>query len=209
MAHIFRRALQSFFRRKCNNILVNNYVNVPYLLRTLTTGKILANNYEGDGKTTVTILNRELKHLIMIDTFSNYGFRLSNGVFAMGPMAAFPRTILQWNVRDATEITPESLALFCLLEPKLDILVIGTGDTRLVLKKEVLTFLKLCKIPTEILGTKEACSTFNFLNAEGRYVAGAFIPPVKLMPFEDEFKILSNTESMDYYGPVPTPKIES
>lgn len=32
-------------------------------------------------------------------------------------------------------------------------------------------------INVEVLGTEQACATFNFLNAEGRMVGGALLPP--------------------------------
>ena len=36
--------------------------------------------------------------------------------------------ILSWNVEDHKEINEKSLSLFKLLDPKIDILIIGTGD---------------------------------------------------------------------------------
>lgn len=48
-------------------------------------------SYEGDGKTKVSILNQELDLGLMIDAFSQNGFRLNNGLNVIGPMAIFPR----------------------------------------------------------------------------------------------------------------------
>lgn len=89
------------------------------------------------------------------------------------------RTVLSWAVADLNDITEESLSLFTVLEPKIDILVIGIGDRT----KDLSFYTKLHpfavkhKLNLEILPTSQACSTFNFLNSEGRYVAGALIPP--------------------------------
>jgi hypothetical protein len=47
------------------------------------------------------------------------GFRLNNGMYVLGPMAIFPRTVLSWNVGSVDEINEDSLSLFCLLEPKI------------------------------------------------------------------------------------------
>lgn len=47
--------------------------------------------YHGDGKTKVNILNRELDLGLMINTYSQDGFRLNNGLNIVGPMAIFPR----------------------------------------------------------------------------------------------------------------------
>ena len=52
-------------------------------------------------------------------SFLQTGFRLNNGVFVMGPMAIFSKSVLCWNVRTVIDITPESLSAFYLLEPKL------------------------------------------------------------------------------------------
>lgn len=47
--------------------------------------------YDGDGKTKVNILNRELDLGLMINSYSQYGFRLNNDFKVVGPMAIFPR----------------------------------------------------------------------------------------------------------------------
>ncbi|CAL1264411.1 unnamed protein product [Larinioides sclopetarius] len=158
--------------------------------RSLNTTKCTWDNYEGDGKTTVTILNREHRHLILFDSLTEIGFKLNNGIFAVGPVAAFPRTILQWNVPSVEHITEESLSLFVVLEPKIDIFVLGTGDKLKLPKPEVIEFLKSKKIAVEILPTEKACATFNFLNAEGRCIGGAFIPPENVNVYKaDDLKL--------------------
>lgn len=48
-------------------------------------------SYEGDGKTSVSILNKETENGLMINAFSQMGFRLNNGMMVVGPMAIFPR----------------------------------------------------------------------------------------------------------------------
>lgn len=47
------------------------------------------------------------------------GFRLNNGMYVLGPMAIFPRTVLSWNVGNVHAINEDSLLLFCLIEPKI------------------------------------------------------------------------------------------
>lgn len=48
-------------------------------------------SYHGDGKTKVNILNQELDLGLMINSYSQFGFRLNNGLNVVGPMAIFPR----------------------------------------------------------------------------------------------------------------------
>ncbi|XP_076360586.1 NADH dehydrogenase [ubiquinone] 1 alpha subcomplex assembly factor 3 [Tachypleus tridentatus] len=144
-------------------------------------------SYEGDGKTTVTILNTEEQEGILINSYSTIGFRLNNGLFVFGPMAVFPRSVLQWNVKNVEDIHPDSLSLFYLLEPKIDLLIVGTGGVRSnKIDYSVIKFMASKKINMEILPTHQACSTFNFLNAEHRSVAAALIPPETVEYTEDD-----------------------
>ncbi|GBL80903.1 NADH dehydrogenase [ubiquinone] 1 alpha subcomplex assembly factor 3 [Araneus ventricosus] len=126
----------------------------------------------------------------MFDSLTEMGFKLNNGIFVIGPVAAFPRTVLQWNVPSVEYMTVESLSLFAVLEPKLDIFILGTGDKLTLPKPEVIEFLKSKKIAVEILPTEKACATFNFLNVEGRCIGGAFMPAENINVYaEDGFKL--------------------
>ena len=49
-------------------------------------------------------------------------------MFVFGPMAIFPTSVLGWLVRGVSEITPESLALFRLVSPRPDIVLVGVGS---------------------------------------------------------------------------------
>ncbi|KAJ8683693.1 hypothetical protein QAD02_019485 [Eretmocerus hayati] len=137
-------------------------------------------SYEGDGKTTVTILNKNFDYGLMIDSVSERGFVLNNCMRIVGPMIMFPKTMLSWNVASSPEMTEESLCLFLNLEPKLDILVIGLDDEypyNAPFLQNLRELFKRHKIPTEILPVYHACSVFNFVNSENRYAAAALIPP--------------------------------
>ncbi|XP_018319641.2 NADH dehydrogenase [ubiquinone] 1 alpha subcomplex assembly factor 3 [Agrilus planipennis] len=139
-------------------------------------------------KSTVSILNNELDLGLMINSYSEVGFRLNNDFTILGPVILFPRSALSWNVGSINDITEESLSLFTVLEPKIDLLVLGTGDKieDTSFHKKIFPFLKKHKINLEILPTDQACSTFNFLNSEGRYIAAALIPPTKFTPTDHE-----------------------
>ncbi|XP_054739500.1 NADH dehydrogenase [ubiquinone] 1 alpha subcomplex assembly factor 3 [Anastrepha obliqua] len=144
--------------------------------------------YDADGKTKVSIFNTEQDHGLMITGFSQFGFRLNNDMVIMGPMAIFPRSVLSWNVSSYEDINEDSLAFFCTLEPKIDILIIGIGDQPVTqaLSKVIIEFMKKQKINIEILRTEQACATFNFLNAESRMVASALIPPLHISYNEND-----------------------
>lgn len=48
-------------------------------------------SYEGDGKTTATILNKDLENGLLINSISKVGFRLNNEMLVIGPIVIFPR----------------------------------------------------------------------------------------------------------------------
>ncbi|EDS29948.1 conserved hypothetical protein [Culex quinquefasciatus] len=159
-------------------------------VRNICTGltRLSTATYEGDGKTSVTILNKEADVGLLINSYSQVGFRLSNDMVVLGPMALFPRTVLSWNVESHEDINEQSLSLFAALEPKVDILIVGIGDHPMTpaFGKKVISFMAKHKINVEVLNTEQACATFNFLNAEGRVVAAALIPPVTMRINEDD-----------------------
>lgn len=72
----------------------------------------------------------------------------------MGPIVIFPKTIYSWNIEDHKEINEKSLSIFKHLEPKIDILVIGTGDNYSKIDPEIPKWLIRNKINNfEILKT--------------------------------------------------------
>ncbi|KAJ6668186.1 hypothetical protein lerEdw1_015563 [Lerista edwardsae] len=127
-------------------------------------------------KTTIQHLERESPDIMFIEAYTNRGFTIS-GDSVVGPCAVLPRAILQWNVGTYKDITAESLSLFRLLEPRIEILVLGTGDRVERLDPAVLKLMRQCGIAVEIQDTPNACATFNFLTSERRMTAAGLIPP--------------------------------
>ncbi|XP_015519920.2 NADH dehydrogenase [ubiquinone] 1 alpha subcomplex assembly factor 3 [Neodiprion pinetum] len=157
--------------------------NMRQTIRKIHSSSIICKSaYEGDGKTTISILNRDEVYGLMINSYSKIGFRLNNGISIIGSLAIFPRSVLSWKVNTIDDVNEETLSLFTILDPKPDILVIGTGDPHSNIKvdKKLALFAKKFKMNMEIVPTCQACPIFNFLNAEGRFVAAALIPPANL-----------------------------
>ena len=96
---------------------------------------------------------------------------------------------MSWNIESFEAINDKTLSLFCVLEPKIDVLVIGTGDQTITpeFSKKIIAFMRRYGINVEVLPTEQACTTFNFLNGEGRMVAAAIIPPVLLSVSESDY----------------------
>lgn len=82
-------------------------------------------NYLSEGKTVVQFINHKIPNKLYLHSYNQLGFRLSNELFVYGPMALFPRFVLGWNIKDHTSINEDSLALFYLMVPKIDILIMG------------------------------------------------------------------------------------
>lgn len=104
-----------------------------------------------------------------------------------------------------------------MLEPKIDVLVVGTGNqsSSPEISRRIIKFIKAFGINVEVLRTEQvkrfsniyillylfiyffkACATFNFLNTENRMVAAALIPPVHISYNENDLlqKKLRNKE---------------
>ncbi|CAG9577129.1 unnamed protein product [Danaus chrysippus] len=85
--------------------------------------------YEGEGKTTVRVINQETDLGLMIDSYGT-------------------------------------------------VLGLETDDRNVM--QTVFKATRELKLNVELQTVEHACSTFNFLNSEGRSVAGALIPPLHL-----------------------------
>ncbi|XP_027989262.1 NADH dehydrogenase [ubiquinone] 1 alpha subcomplex assembly factor 3 isoform X1 [Eptesicus fuscus] len=71
-------------------------------------------------RTHISVLQREAPHAAYIESYSSRGF-VVNGNRVLGPCALLPHSVLQWNVGSHLDITEESLSLFWMLEPPLDL----------------------------------------------------------------------------------------
>ncbi|XP_012270880.1 NADH dehydrogenase [ubiquinone] 1 alpha subcomplex assembly factor 3 isoform X2 [Orussus abietinus] len=90
-------------------------------VRKLHTASLLK-GYEGEGKTTATVLNIDYSYGLMIDGCSVLGFQLNNGINVIGPMIIFPKTVLNWNIASSEHMNEDSFALFSVLYPQVDIM---------------------------------------------------------------------------------------
>uniref|UniRef100_A0A1I8BVK3 NADH dehydrogenase [ubiquinone] 1 alpha subcomplex assembly factor 3 n=1 Tax=Meloidogyne hapla TaxID=6305 RepID=A0A1I8BVK3_MELHA len=175
----------------------------------------------GDGdvgpSSRVTLLSKDMEaeNMSAILTVSSVGFRLVDKSFLFGPIAVFPKTTLSWRVLSPSDITPESLELFFLLQPKLDILIIGAGNKKDIdiVRKNVGPTITKARIGFEIMDTNVSLLVIfsyfiggrsyyvQFLKPReiitlfvARYVAAALFPP------SDYY--VSDREHMDFISDV-------
>ncbi|XP_077582815.1 NADH dehydrogenase [ubiquinone] 1 alpha subcomplex assembly factor 3 [Stigmatopora nigra] len=127
-------------------------------------------------RTTVTVMKKEPESGFMILNYSPQGFNI-NGNRVLGPCAVLPPSILQWKVGSFKDISQESVSLFHMIVPQIEILVLGTGAKLERIQPSVLAFLRSKGIAVEVQDTPNACATFNFLISENRIVAAGLIPP--------------------------------
>ncbi|XP_055485906.1 NADH dehydrogenase [ubiquinone] 1 alpha subcomplex assembly factor 3 [Psammomys obesus] len=127
-------------------------------------------------RTRISLLQNENPLPVYIDSYSSRGFTV-NGNRVLGPCALLPQTVVQWNVGSHQDITEESFSLFWMLEPRIEIVVVGTGNKTERLNSQVLQAMRQRGIAVEVQDTPNACATFNFLCHEGRVTGAALIPP--------------------------------
>jgi len=90
---------------------------------------------EMPGKSTITFLNDD-KDLFQVDSYNCEGFRINQGnAFILGPMVIFNNTMLSWKVRNIFDITERSLALFTILDPLPELVLIGYGSPLVTVAK--------------------------------------------------------------------------
>lgn len=127
-------------------------------------------------RTTVNVMQKEDHGTMLINSYSSTGFTI-DGNKVLGPCALLLPAILQWNIGSHEDITEESVSLFHMVEPRIEILVLGTGTKLERINPKALALLRRKGIAVEVQDTPNACATFNFLMNEQRVVAAGLIPP--------------------------------
>lgn len=85
-----------------------------------------------------------------------FGFRLNQTVQVIGPIIVFPRTVFSWHVESVQQINSDSLMIFSLVQPRIETLIIGTGEyeTTSHIGKSILEIAHKHKINVEVLTTE-------------------------------------------------------
>eukprot|EP00048_Salpingoeca_helianthica_P017698 m.238610 g.238610 ORF g.238610 m.238610 type:complete len:157 (-) comp21883_c0_seq1:338-808(-) len=99
-----------------------------------------------------------------------------DGYVVQGSLAVWNGVFMKWGVSNLAELNEDSLALFPLVNPALEILVIGTGDKLERVPPNIAAFLKSKGIMLEVQNSSRASATYNFLTEEGRCAAAVLLP---------------------------------
>ena len=121
----------------------------------------------------ITPLVPEGRHVI--ESYGDEGFRI-NGERYPGPVIVWPEQVVPWAATDIATAAIETLDAVFAAEPRIEILLIGSGATFEMAPAVLRKALSARRIAVESMDTGAACRTYNVLMAEDRRVAAALIP---------------------------------
>ena len=121
----------------------------------------------------ITPLVPEGRHVI--ESYGADGFRI-NGERHSGPVIVWPERVVPWAVSGIASVAIETLDAMFAAEPRIEILLIGSGPTFEMAPPALRQALSARSIAVESMDTGAACRTYNVLMAEDRRVAAALLP---------------------------------
>ncbi|KAF7302203.1 DUF498-domain-containing protein [Mycena indigotica] len=123
------------------------------------------------------ILGSDTPPPTQIASVSSSGILLEDGLLLPGAAIFLDGKIFLWDVPDSvTQWKREHLALFEVVVPRPEILILGTGQELAHPPPSFRSFLTELGIQVDVMSTRNACSTYNLLAEEGRRVAAALAP---------------------------------
>lgn len=115
------------------------------------------------------------KPFMIVNSYYRTGFRVS-GVMLEGSVCVTPHASFLWRPRTAAEVDLDALRFIPLLEPPIDIVVVGTGRAVDKLDPAIRGWFEKRRIGVEVHTSPNACAMFNFLNQEHRRAVAVMIP---------------------------------
>ena len=97
--------------------------------------------------------------------------------FTRSLLLARDRVVEDWDVRDASRMTPEHVAPILALEP--EVVLLGTGSEQRFPPPETLRAFLVADVGVEVMDNAAAARTHSVLAGEGRRVVVAFILDVE------------------------------
>ena len=111
----------------------------------------------------------------VIESYGDEGFKI-NGERYPGPVLVWPERVVPWAVTDTDAAAIETLEPVLSAEPRIEILLIGSGATFQLAPATLRAALAKRNVAVESMDTGAACRTYNVLMAEDRRVAAALLP---------------------------------
>ncbi|KAJ4825849.1 hypothetical protein Tsubulata_023363 [Turnera subulata] len=107
--------------------------------------------------------------------YTDTGFTV-NGVQYEGSLLCVGSFLMSWAPASISQITPDSLSIFQVVRPVPEILIVGCGRNVQHIDPELRCFIRSTGMKLEAIDSRNAASTYNILNEEGRIVAAALLP---------------------------------
>ncbi|CAH9095646.1 unnamed protein product [Cuscuta europaea] len=123
----------------------------------------------------INLIDNVPEDQLRFQEFSDTGFKV-NGVHYDGSLLCVGNLLMSWSPKKFSDVTPESLAIFQTIHPVPEILIIGCGRHIQQVNPEVRKFIRSTGMKFEAVDSRNAASTYNILNEEGRIVAAALLP---------------------------------
>ena len=110
----------------------------------------------------------------IIQAYGAGGFRIA-GTRHDGSVLVFPERTLPWATNAFAGVTIDALVAVSEAEPKIELLLIGTGPRMMPIPAALRTHFRALGIMVDAMDTGAACRTYNVLMAEERRIAAALI----------------------------------
>ncbi|CAI9103395.1 OLC1v1001861C1 [Oldenlandia corymbosa var. corymbosa] len=123
----------------------------------------------------INLIDNVPEDQLRFQKFSDSGFTV-NGVDYEGSLLCVGNLLMSWSPKRFSEVNAESLSLFQTMRPIPEILILGCGKHIQPVSPGLRQFIRSTGMKLEAVDSRNAISTYNILNEEGRIVAAALLP---------------------------------
>ncbi|GAB2293422.1 hypothetical protein Dimus_027622 [Dionaea muscipula] len=123
----------------------------------------------------INLINKVPDDQLVFQEYDETGFKV-NGVKYEGSVLCVGNLLLSWSPKKFSEVTLDSLSIFQILRPVPEILILGCGKYIEPVGPELKHFIRSMGMKYEAVDSRNAASTYNVLNEEGRITAAALLP---------------------------------
>jgi len=110
----------------------------------------------------------------IVQSYGSGRFKVSQ-IEYQGSIIVLPRRTLSWEISIPDDISIRSLTSVLSEEPKIEILLIGSGKMMQMMPRKLTEVCRQKGLAVDAMDTGAACRTYNILAAEGRRVAAGLV----------------------------------
>jgi uncharacterized protein len=125
----------------------------------------------------ITFTQQAANYAQTIQGYAGAGYRV-NGFSYAGGIIVLPERTVDWPVGALSDVSLDSLAPVIAADPKVEVLLLGTGAAMALPPKALREALAAAGLAMDAMDSKAAARTYNLLVMEGRRVAAALLPLV-------------------------------